>query len=48
MAKRKSSRASSLPLPRQIERSILVIRGHKVLLDDRLAAFYGVDTRVLV
>lgn len=32
----------------QIGRSILVLRGHKVLLDEHLAALYGVQTRVLI
>jgi len=32
----------------RIERSILVLRRHKVLLDADLAALYGVETRVLV
>ncbi len=32
----------------RIAQSILVLRGHKVLLDDALAALYGVETRVLV
>ena len=31
-----------------IESSILVMRGHKVLLDAHLAALYGVETRMLV
>jgi hypothetical protein len=31
-----------------IERAILIIRGHKVMLDAGLAALYGVETRVLV
>lgn len=31
-----------------IRRSILVIRGHNVLLDADLAALYGVETRALV
>jgi phage regulator Rha-like protein len=31
-----------------ISRAILVVRGHKVLLDADLAALYGVDTRVLL
>jgi hypothetical protein len=36
------------PLPvERIENQILVIRGHKVLLDADLAALYGVETRVL-
>jgi len=32
----------------RIERSILLIRGHKVMLDADLAALYGVATKVLV
>ena len=32
----------------QIERSILLIRGEKVILDADLAALYGVETKVLV
>lgn len=32
----------------RIERAILVVRGHKVLLDSDLAALYQVETRVLV
>jgi hypothetical protein len=40
---------TSLPLPpERIERAILLLRGHKVLLDADLAALYGVATRVLV
>jgi phage regulator Rha-like protein len=31
-----------------ISRAILVVRGHKMLLDAELAALYGVDTRVLL
>lgn len=37
---------SLIPVER-IERAILVIRGHKVLLDAGLAALYGVETRRL-
>jgi hypothetical protein len=51
MVKRKPiKRISSVPVlvPEQIDRSILVVRGHKVLLDEQLAAFYGVEIRVLV
>jgi hypothetical protein len=33
--------------PRHIERSIMVIRGHKVLLDSDLAGLYGVETKAL-
>ncbi len=32
----------------RIERSILLIRGHKVILDAELAVLYGVDTKQLV
>jgi hypothetical protein len=32
----------------QIARSIVMLRGHKVLLDSNLATLYGVETRVLV
>jgi hypothetical protein len=31
----------------RIERSILLIRGEKVMLDDELASLYGVDTKAL-
>ncbi|HWR98424.1 MAG TPA: ORF6N domain-containing protein [Candidatus Methanoperedens sp.] len=34
-------------LPERIERAILIVRGHKVLLDADLAALYGVETRRL-
>ena len=33
--------------PERIERSILLIRGHKVMLDADLAALYGVTTKRL-
>ena len=33
--------------PERIERLILLIRGHKVIIDEDLADLYGVDTRVL-
>ena len=33
--------------PERIEKSILLIRGHKVLLDVHLAALYGVPTKRL-
>ena len=40
---------TTLPIPpERIERAILLLRGHKVLLDADLAALYGVATRVLV
>jgi hypothetical protein len=35
-------------VPEQIDRSILVIRGQKVLLDEQLASFYGIPTKALV
>jgi hypothetical protein len=31
-----------------VSRAILVLRGHKVLLDTELAALYGVETKVLL
>ena len=39
---------ASLVSAAHIERSILIVRGHKVLLDADLAALYEVQTRVLV
>ena len=42
------SRTKALIAPDRIERSILFLRGHKVLLDSTLAALYGVPTKVLV
>jgi ORF6N domain-containing protein len=39
---------SAPPAASLIERSIVRIRGHKVLFDADLALLYGVDTRVLV
>lgn len=51
MTKRKPT-GSTVSVPalvhEQIDRSILVIRGHKVLLDSQLASFYGVLTKSLV
>lgn len=39
----------ALPIPAErIEQSILLIRGHKVMLDADLAALYGVETGALV
>jgi hypothetical protein len=39
----------SLPVPTErIEKSILLVRGDKVMLDADLASLYGVATRVLV
>ena len=39
--------SNSLVTPELIERTILALRGHKVLLDSDLAAMYGVETKVL-
>jgi ORF6N domain len=49
MARKKTTppTASIIPAER-IERSILVIRGEKVLLDRDLADLYQVETRVLI
>ncbi len=46
-AKKQTELTAILPAA-QIDRSILVIRGHKVLLDQQLAEFYGVETRRLI
>lgn len=44
-----ASRRRLAPVPvAHISRSILVLRGHKVLLDEELAALYGVTTGALV
>jgi hypothetical protein len=51
MVKRKlAPGAASVPAlsPDQIDHSILIVRGHKVLLDEQLAGFYGVPTKALV
>ncbi len=40
-------RRAAIPAER-IERSIVVMRGHKVLLDADLAKLYGVETKVLL
>jgi len=42
------SKDRSLIPAERIERSILMIRGHKVMLDTDLAALYGVETGQLV
>ena len=42
----KKRQAAMIPVER-IERSILLIRGHKVFLDQDLAALYGVETKSL-
>ena len=43
----KSRRTAVLPIEHTLK-SILMFRGHKVLLDEDLAALYGVPTGVLV
>ena len=47
MAKHKPRSKVNLPVttPEQIDGSILIIRGHKALLDEQLAAFYGVEIK---
>ncbi len=42
------ARSKTLAPAGDITRSIIVLRGHKVLLDEDLAALYGVETKVLV
>jgi phage regulator Rha-like protein len=42
------ARSKTLAPAGDITRSILVLRGHKVLLDEDLAALYGVETKVLL
>ena len=46
MKKRRSSSAALIPVER-IERTILRLRGHTVMLDTDLAALYGVTTKRL-
>jgi hypothetical protein len=42
-------RQPTLPVPlRRIEQAILQVRGQRVMLDDDLAALYGVETKALV
>jgi hypothetical protein len=43
----KTKIATAVPID-QIGRSIVIVRGHKVLLDAELAALYGVTTKVLI
>jgi len=47
MPPRKHARPAIIPAQR-IERAILVVRGHKVLLDSDLAALYDVETKQLL
>ena len=44
----KTSKDGSLIPVESIERSILLIRHHKVMLDADLAALYGVETKQLI
>jgi hypothetical protein len=46
MSKQKVTIASRIASD-AVERSILVIRGQKVLVDEQLAAFYNVPTKAL-
>ena len=40
--------SAGLPMtPERIERSILLVRGHRVMVDADLAGLYGVDTKTL-
>lgn len=52
MAKRKTIKSAPVTasgvVAEQVDRSILIVRGQKVLLDAQLAVFYGVETRVLI
>ncbi len=41
------TRSQGLVPGERITRAILILRGHRVLLDSELAALYGVETRVL-
>jgi hypothetical protein len=48
MGMAQTKRLTSAPDSRDITRSILVLRGQRVLLDAELAALYGVETRALI
>ncbi|MBI4205296.1 MAG: ORF6N domain-containing protein, partial [Betaproteobacteria bacterium] len=43
-----AARGKALISASRIEQSILLLRGHRVLLDSTLAELYGVQTKVLV
>jgi len=47
-SRRKKTSSESLIAPDQVEQTILVVRGQKVLLDEQLAGFYDVETRAIV
>ena len=44
----RSSKTTRSPSLVTVERRILLVRGHRVLLDAHLAALYGVETRAVV
>jgi hypothetical protein len=48
MGMAQTKRLTSTPDSADITRSILVLRGQRVLLDAELAALYGVETRTLI
>jgi hypothetical protein len=48
MAKKRADQQPALIPAERIERSILLMRGQKVMLDRDLAELYSVETRVLV
>lgn len=48
MSKKLEGTAGSLVSADRIERAILLVRSHKVMLDADLAALYGVQTKALV
>jgi ORF6N domain len=47
MSTKKTTAESFIPI-KGIAESILILRGHRVLLDSDLAAMYGVETKVLL
>lgn len=47
-ATRKADATAMTASLERIGRSILLVRGHKVLLDSDLAALYGVETKVFL
>ena len=46
--KRKKQEAQGMISVDTITQSILLLRGHKIILDSVLADLYGVETRVLI
>ena len=47
MAKKSSSDGAAIVLAERVAQSILLIRGHRVILDAELATMYGVTTKAL-